>query len=151
MSDRIQDILRREGVSDALMPSWLVRQMRASALVIDDHGDIVPNKAAPFRTPLTMHWYGSAGKQRAARAGTAILLAAHAATPPSSADCIVGLTQQTEGSGTTTIATVRIQRYGVMADEEVNEAILAGSWLGMTVIQSGGASGVSLSLTMRLG
>ncbi len=151
MSDRITDILRREGVSDALMPGWLVKQMRASAQVIDVSGDIVPDKAAPFRTPITMHWYASAGKQRAARAGTGVLLAAHANTIPTTNDCIVGLTQQTEGSGASTIATVRIQRNTVMADEEINEAILAGSWLGMTVIQTGGASGVSLSLTMRLG
>ena len=148
----IERIVRRQGLASALYPPELIRQLQALAQVVDPSGSIVPSKAAPFRTPLVLAWpVGVTGKQRSARAGTGVLLAAHANAAPTTGDCIVSLTEQTATSGTTTVAQVRIPINKQIGEDEITVPILAGGWYGVTVTTANGASGISVSLTVNVG
>lgn len=145
-------IVRNSGVLDRLRPLDAIKQQRADAQVIDEAGRINPAAAAPFRTPLALHWSpGSTARQRAAQAGTAVLLAAHAATPPTTGNCTITLTMVTAVMGVTTIGTCQITSGQTIGETQLAYPVPAGSWLGAVVSQASGASGVSISLTIKAG
>lgn len=147
----IGGIVRDSGIADAITPAEEIRQQQALRTVVDETGRIANRAARPFRTPFTMHWYESTGRQRLAQAGTAIVVAAHADTAPSGGSAFVTVTAERDGSGVQEVAVLEIPNGRRFAEERLNQPVLGGSWIGAAVTTASGAANVSISLVIRGG
>jgi len=147
----LQRIVRESGLVDVLRPADQVRQQAAVGRVIDPAGGLHPRALAPYLPPLVMTWpQGSTQRHRAAAAGTAVLLAAYAVTPPSTGNAIVTLTLVSPSQGLTTIATCQITQASSFGEAQLDYPIPAGAWLHAALTTPAGASAVSTSLTVRI-
>lgn len=154
MDTELQRIVRQSGLLDALVPREQERLLQAVRQTIGPLGEINPNMARPFKASQVMQWDpGNTGRQRVGTAGQVIILAAYAATPPSTGDAVVTLTHLNELTSEETLATVTIPQGASFSSFEslvgCPSDVLAGAWLGASVSTANGASGVSISVTIR--
>lgn len=145
-------IIRDTGLAQVLQPAAELRQQQANARVIDETGAISRQAAAPFRTPLAMHWAPSdTSRKRVARAGSVALLAAYASTAPTTGDAKITLTSMTALSGVETLVVLTIPQGESFAEVSSLIAVSSGAWIGTVVTTANGAAGISVSVTISQG
>ena len=147
----IARIVRDSGIAETIKPIEELKQQEAVRLVVDGSGAILPTAAQPFRAPQTLHWYGTSGQQRVARAGFASVVAAHCGTAPSTGSGAVITVTQTTDAGSTTLGFLKIPVGQVMADTELQVPVNAGAWINAVVTTAAGAANVSIALVIKEG
>lgn len=152
MTDRIQAAIRETGYWDIVDPIEDAMLRAAVRQVIDLAGGIQESAAAPLRNPLELRWQpNDTGRCRAARAGTAVLFAAWAETPPSTGNATVVLTMATALQGSTEIGRLSITQGRNVGELALAVPVPAGAWFGVAVGPANGAGSVSCSLTITTG
>jgi hypothetical protein len=138
--------------AERVQPPPVLRQLESLSRTVDPTGAITPSAAAPFIVPQVFQWGpGSTSRQRVARAGRLTVLAAYAATAPTTGDAIITLTRITPSSASTPIATVIIDNGTQFGEVSLDIAIPGGSWLLATVTTTNGAANVSMSASVSGG
>jgi len=151
-NEALAQAIRDSGLLDELMPADQLRHNEAIRQAIDEAGRIMPDAAAPLRTPLTLDWSTIDGRaKRTAQAGTLVLVWAHAVTAPSSGPCVIQYTMETRQQGATPMATVTIAQGQVIGETVLAQPLPAGAYLNPTVTSAGGASAVSTGVVIKGG
>ncbi len=151
-SNKIAQALRDHKLKDAILSVRDRDFIHNVQNTMDTQGKITSHSAKPFRTPLTFDWHSSIPQRiRSPRAGKAVMVGIHTVTPPSTGQLIIRIYQETPTSGETIITTVYVPSGSKMFEQAVALDILAGSWLSMSIQSPGGASSVSVSMTVNVG
>ena len=152
----IAQAMRDHKLSEKIVPPKERRLIRALPNTIDEFGNIFRSRATPFRTPITYNWIvGDGERHRIPRAGTAVLVAAIADTPPSTGQLIIRFYQElyneTGALGESIIHTLYVPEGYRMYEYPINFDLFAGAWIRVDIVSLGGASDVSAALVENVG
>src|SRR5690606_23363651 len=132
-------------------PDRFRRAIQNAGMAIGDDGKVLPPSGAHLRTPLTFHWRPAEGQRElVAQPGTAVRIGVHSTTPPST-PMDVRIIQETEESGETILHIEYVPAGRRMWFSSISIPILSGAWLSSSLVDAGGASGVSVSLIVNVG
>jgi hypothetical protein len=147
---RAERVIRQSGLIEALGIARARKHQLVVEQVVDRTGHIIYEAAKPFQTALRMDWSpGDGGRKRAQQAGMVVLLSAYAETPPSTGNCIVTLTAVSAVEGEQELGTCQITNGSSIGEIAINRSITAGTWLKAVPITANGASGISISVTIK--
>jgi hypothetical protein len=142
--------IRRSGILQRLQSPEQIQHQQALVRFIDPiTGQITDPKALAPYLPLVGGEWGE--WQRVRQPSVLLLLAVRATTAPSSGDALISLQQDTEASGVETLVTLRIPEGQRFASVTPMVPILAGAWLGYALTTTAGASGISVSYSLKVG
>jgi hypothetical protein len=152
MGESTGEIIRRSGLAKRLRPPQVIQLEQAARQVVDvTSGRVFDEAAEPFRTPQDFQWPdGVSGRIRAVRPGILELVAAECEVAPTTGDAVIQVTQRT-AAGTEVIASVTVPKgWHIRENTGLTVEVPAGAWLGYTLINANGATGISVSATMRV-
>lgn len=150
MSTRIAQSIRNNKLRDAILPPQSRKALRKADIALTDSGQVEKKAGRSIRTPLVLTMSDDEYSY-AARAGTAVRVSVHCDTAPSTGQCTVRFTQETEGSGETIIHEAYIPSGFRVYGQSVSIPILADSWIGAEVTVPNGASGVRAAFVVNVG
>lgn len=147
MTRSFDDAIRQ--IADVLVPRETLEHQQASRVAIGPDGRVTPEGLRGLRETQDLQWApAEAGRKRVKVAGNMVIVAAHCATPPSSGDAIVTITQvSAAGSGPS--VTLTIPNGQAIAEVAVSVPVRAGAWVSSSVTTANGASGVSTSIVVE--
>ena len=136
---------------DQTMPADQLQHEAALREAIDLAGRPVRERFRGLLPPLVLQWVpGDTGFRALARAGRTSLALARAETAPTSGACVITLAWESAAQGLTTLETVRIPQGSRFGQATFQRDLPAGAWVRAVVTSAGGASGVSVALTVDL-
>lgn len=136
-------------LAEVIQPREAIEQQQAMRRAVGPDGRVTPEGLHGLRQLTALQWTpGETGRKRAPRAGTAVVLAAHCTTPPSSGPATVTMTQMSAaGAGPSAVLT--IPQGVAIAEVAIAVPVRAGAWLATSVTTANGASGVSTSTVIE--
>jgi hypothetical protein len=153
MSDaKLRKAIRDMGWGEKLQPPEVLRQLESLSRTVDPTGALFPSAAAPFIVPHVFQWGpGSTQRQRVARAGKLTVMAAYAATAPTTGDAIITMSRITSSSGATNIASLVMDKGTQFAEASFDISLPGGAWILATLSTANGAANVSMSASVSGG
>ena len=150
----IKHLMHRARIGQAIVDPGTQRLLEDTSVTIMRGGGIDPRAAKPFKSSQVMQWSpGDTGRQRAGTAGTAVMAFAFAETAPTAGDALITVTQIVENQSEETLGFFRIQQGRQFSSPEsavgFPAPIAVGGWIKATVTEPSGATGISISLTIR--
>lgn len=136
-------------IADTILPREQLDQQQATRMAIGLDGRVTPDGLRGLRETQDLQWApGETGRRRSKFAGNLVVVAAQCATPPSTGNATVTITQVSAAGGGPS-ATLTIPDGAAVAEVAVSVPVRAGAWLAATVTTANGASGVSISTVIE--